>query len=275
MQAQQTIVSDSFTGTNGTSITAHTPDIDLPVTSYVQGTGYGAPAPTLSTAAYASSSSSLSLDGDAYVELAITSKGTYTQPTGNVTLSANLEIGGITSDGQTQRGVFLGFAGTQTSGNVGGGTPIDGGGTFAGLILSPAGSLLLEKPGEGSTGQSVIGSFNSATLGTFSTGSFYKLSYSVNATTGVLSGITLSDSTGTQTFDAPSDDIFAGATTIVPNNLSVFGSSSAFTTGFVDDLTFTSTPEPATWLGAGLTLAVGASTLRRRADSGNGLVHAR
>jgi hypothetical protein len=175
------IIQDTFTGTNGTILTSHAPDINLPADQWrLNGSGYtffGAPT-------IAGNAASLSTDVGAMVYL--TSYGSYTKPT-NIQFSADLTIDGITDAGDSvshRRGVGLGVWPYSNPGATFGNSD------FRGLVLRPDGTLtyLDNLVGRQAVAWSGIGG------APFSIHTSYTLTYTIDTDTGRITSVRLSGS---------------------------------------------------------------------------------
>ena len=219
----QILISDTFTGANGTLISAHTPDTNLPGGSYiVNGTGWGSGTIQNNT---------LSQNTDMGVGISLASSGSYTKPT-NLTISADLNIGTLTGDVVHANGVGLGFYVMPNN------AAFHGGSGFLGLILSPTGNLSFTSiDTSGSYIKTVIQTFTYS--GTWDAAVNHSLSYSVNTTTGNFSNILLDSIT----YGFSSTALFTDTATTYAG-LSV-SSSTGSKYGYADN--FQINPEPSTF----------------------------
>ncbi len=244
-----TIISDGFSGTNNTTLNNRTPDgIDLPGTTFTSYTNAVGPyaEPVINTSGgNPSPAAETGFNGGAYISIA--SAGPYTKPP-TITLSADLELNNIQSDG-TYRGVGLGFfSGTPTGGEV---TT-----TFTGLSIDVNGTLRLITPNTPHGTGSTVFAASFPGPGGFSSSAFYTLSYTVNTTTGTISNVIYN---GT---DVSSD--FAVTATGFQSTLVGFEGNTANDPtlfGLVDNFSVSGVPEPAS---LSVLLIGGLGLLRRR-----------
>jgi hypothetical protein len=181
------IIQSGFTGTSGASMEGQQPDaVNLPggtyeidsvntsgtFTAFVD-TGQGVPEPAMHV--YDNGGS---VSGS--VALSLMSNGTYTKPTA---ISVQAEI--MTLNPSTM--LFLGFYPA---------APATGTDTVSGLtglaLNTQTGALTLVENGTNGTTIAYTGSFN--------TGGFNTVSYSIDTTTGAISGVSLTGSTSSYTF---------------------------------------------------------------------------
>jgi hypothetical protein len=190
----QTIIDDRFTGADGTVITSHKPDTDLPGSSYI-GTNTGGSSGTGSEAPLIENRQ-LQADGTSSAAISISSNSSanYNKPT-TLTISAKLTETGIASNTTFSRGIGLGFYSVAPNGKD---YPID---NFTGVILnSQNGNLELFYPGGDTlTANHPFIAYDASQLGPFSANGTYTLSYTINTSTGEITSISLSNSHGTQT----------------------------------------------------------------------------
>ncbi len=123
--------------------------------------------------------------GDAAISLA--SSGSYTKP-GSLTIQADIELGTFSST-SSGNGMLLGFYSSRPSA---GSSPLT---NFTGLAVGPTGGITLFQ--NGSASGSTI-----AYTGTFSETSFLTLAYTVNTSSGAISGVTFKGSTSTYSFSS-------------------------------------------------------------------------
>ncbi len=221
------IILDTFTDANGTSISSHIPDTNLPHPggSYSQTGSFSAFPGTIQNNAFATNAN----DG---AIISIESNGTYTKPSVFM-IQADLKVGTVAGPGESlqARGVGLGFYSSTV--NTGGGVEVIQGSSFSGLVLAPNGNLDLYQNGAYANEDVAFG-------GTFNDNSVYTLRYLVNTATGAISDISLSGSTAnyssltSSSFTDP-DTFYAAITS---------SSISAGTGGVVDNFSVSSVPEP-------------------------------
>jgi hypothetical protein len=267
------IVEDTFTvdGTGTSVLNGRTPaPTNLPGTTFVAALRNSQQAPIIDADA---DSAGLSASGAANVSIA--SAGSYVKPT-TFTISADLTINSIAFGTNTTqrdvRGIGLGFY----NATINDANSIDlpsnnttGGLAFGGVILQPNGDLRFRQAGEGVNTSTLLASYATEaqpTLGAFSTGNTYALSYTVDTSTGDISAVQLALGANSVTFD-PTTTLFTDANTA---RAGFYGSGgvgipSASTYGRVDNFAVTNAvPEP----GMLATLAIGSANLlarRRRA----------
>lgn len=238
--AAPTIISDSFTGTDGSTLNGRTPDgADLPGRTYsaasenssgsfaqpVIDTGSGNPSPSARTG----------FNGATFID--ISSTGSYTKPS-LLTLGLDLQMNTIANDGGAVRGIGLGFFSP---------TPAGGGNAdsnFTGLTVRPDGSLHLVKQG-------VQQLATVAAFAGFSIDTFYTLTYSVDTSTGSITNVLFNGNDDTATFSGGTS---AGDFTPAVTNLTGFYGSTANNAGLfgrVDNYSVSAVgaevPEPSTW----------------------------
>ncbi len=219
------IILDTFTGTAGTTLPNHTPDINLPGGTYqnIAGSDFG-----LQTITQGSNQVNVVKIGpNAGEAISIASAGSYTQP-GQMTISAGLSVANTTADSQVWRGVGVGFYSATNGGN--------GDAFFTGVALNPNGTITLsDSP---SSNQSQKANFASVawtgnivtTLGAFSTTTLYTISYTIDTTaaTGGISNVTV-----TNTITGASDSVdFAAIDNY--NGTNLFTPANTAYAGFVD-----------------------------------------
>jgi hypothetical protein len=158
-------LSDTFTDSNTTSITAHTPDVNAAGGSYANTAGGGG-------IVYNDELVFGANPGGAYIEL----------PTGKNTFEVELDL--TTADGLNGGGSVYVAAGFYPSGYTTEGDPqVD----FRGLLLEPSGTLDLYNGGGSSVASQTFG-------GTYSPSTAQELTFDVNTATGTISNITLGSS---------------------------------------------------------------------------------
>lgn len=179
LQAQP-IVADGLSG-NWTSIIGTTPDTNLPGATWLSATGW-----TYNQRLYpvsdANGSRWQATNGTA-VGIPLASAGGYVKPD-TLTLSAEVCI--VTASGSATPWVALGFYDALQSS---GGGILSSTTNFTGVVLGYDGSLTLYADGNAVSGSAV------AFGGTFQRDQYHTLTYTVNTTTGAISGLTLSGST--------------------------------------------------------------------------------
>lgn len=241
------IITDAFTGTNGSTLNLRTPvGADLPSATYtVSGSGditinssAGAPAPAAQ------------MGFNNLANISIASAGSYTKPS-FLTISADIQMNLVVDLGGFARGVGLGFFSAS-------GFSTDSANFFTGLTIKPDGTLRLVKA-------SVEQAASVAPFSGFTTSSFYNLSYSLDTTTGSITNVTFNGNNDTAAFSGAAS---AGDFTNTITNLAGFYTSSASTAlgGAADNFTVsTPTPEPTAiaLLGIGAMALLGRSTRRR------------
>jgi len=233
------IISDTFTGTNGTLLTAHTPGTNLPGGSWYHYSDIW-PGGTISD-----NTAFLSTSAVAFIGIA--SNGGYTKPD-TMTISADIKVGNV--DGafyQGPRGVGIGFTNT-TPANVG---------NFKGLVLRPDGFLQLMTSNSSTESAKVASGISG-----FNGNTFYNLSYTINTTTAAITSITLAGSS------ANFSSIVSDSTGVFTNTNTQYAgirvaADNGNKSGYADNFVVAIVPEPATigLLGLG---AVGLLSRRRR-----------
>ncbi|WP_043588011.1 hypothetical protein [Geminisphaera colitermitum] len=219
---------DTFAGTSGTSLAAHTPTTSLiPDAAWITRSWRGEPILANASPEHASA---VRFQGNGAGFVSIASNGGYTKPE-NITLSASLSVG-------TLNFVGLGFWSTPTTGST------DSINDFVGIYINGSGEVhAMEK----SAGVDVtIG----GKISGFSTSSFYEVLLSVNTSTGALDRLTVNGVDYTAAFQTSSvtGSAFSGTATAYAGFLGRETSNpSAY--GYVDDFTISTTssiPEPQT-----------------------------
>jgi hypothetical protein len=230
-----TIISDTFTGgTNGDSLSAHTPDTNLPGGSWLN--------PSINPAVpeFTLASGTASGNPQRSSAISILSNGGYVKPT-QFTISADLSPNNmsVSDPASGGRGIALGFFSAT-------GTNSFSQNLFTGLVLDANGRLgLVQDPnssgffGAGST----LGTTVAYAGGVFSATSFYTLSYTVDTTTGTISGISLSGSTADYSSLA-ANTLFTNAAT---SYAGFYESATTFAQAGVDNFQVSTIPEPSTW----------------------------
>jgi hypothetical protein len=244
-----TIISDTFTDTNGTAITSHVPDVNLTGNAWTTSTvnSFVNTSATIQNNAYNTGPFSSSA-------ININSNGGYVRPN-ELTISATLTPNNITTDGEAYRGVGLGFfssfSTTQNYFN------------FVGVVLDPTGRVSLIRT-DNNYGTTVVAQ-QAYTLGTFDAAIPHTLSYSINSSTGAISNISLSDVNGTQNYSFTTT-IFSSANTSLAGFYATQTSphGTAGKSAFVDNFTVSAIPEPSTYAFIGGALALGLAVTRRR-----------
>lgn len=244
LQAQ--IIFDTFDGTNGALVSAHTPNTDLPASSYIQN--------SLNVSWHDAiiQNNTAQLNTDMGVGISISSSGGYTKPT-NFTISADLNLGTVTGTANG-RGVGLGFYDTVSN------AAPHGIANFLGLALSPSGNLsLVSADGAQTTTVTSIQSF--AYSGIWNAAISHSLSYDVDTTTGNISNVVL-DSTS---YAFNSTALFTNAKTA---NAGFVVSSAAAGLGYVDNFAVVPEPSAVCFAGLALVLLVGISHRKRLLNRG-------
>ncbi len=195
---QAIIIQDQFTAATGGSLNGNTPDgADLPGTAWQNG-GAG------SGGRY-SGGTQAQINGTNGGPLIQLNTATYTAPT-LLTISAALKGGGSGTDYSPQfRGLGLGFSAWVMPSTV---NAVNGG--FQGMAINNNGTVglyLTDMPGQAVGGQTESPTFSStinyqSVFGAaYSASNFYTLSYTINTVSGVISKISLSNGSVTDTAD--------------------------------------------------------------------------
>jgi hypothetical protein len=230
--AAQVIVSDSFTGTNGSSLNGRTPDgANLPGRTFVSPVNPTGARPSIDTSTGNPAASALTgFNEPTYMDISGT--GGYAKPT-RLTLSVDLQMNTIQGGGPAVRGIGLGFFSP---------APVqfaDAAANFTGLTVQPNGALELI----------VQGAPQSANTGPppgFSAATFYTLSYSVDTATAGITRVVYNGADVTATFAGPSAGAFTPAVTDLAG---FYGDTANFVdlSGRVDNFSVSGVPEPSTW----------------------------
>jgi hypothetical protein len=223
------IVSDGFSGVDGTGVNGRTPDgANLPGAAWFA-TGVAANNPPVIAAGTGNPLPSVDLKYNGDASISIASAGAYVKPH-QMIISGDLNLNNTLDDNDLARGVGLGFYSVATP------TPPDAPLHFTGLTLSNAGSNngALSVIVDGSS----LGSIP-VLSGILNTASFYRLFYTVDTTTGAVSNVSLN---GSAIVGLPATTGFTDSAT----TLAGFYTSSAAsdTHGHVDNFSVI-TPEPA------------------------------
>lgn len=244
-RASTIIVSDGFSGTNGSDINGRTPDgANLPGSAWQveQQNASGASPMTIDTSA-GNPAPAVNTNFNDGAGISIASANGYVEPA-DLTISASVEVNNSNSVG-------VGFYNS---------LPAQGSGAynnFVGVQWNGDQHLFLEN-GSSNTDLGFFGSLSMTT--------FYTLSYSVNTATGSISSLTFDG----QSVATPATTIFAGSAT----NLAGFYSTSSAVSdnGYIDNFNLSSpdnvaVPEPAT-LGLFALGAVGLLLVTRKRKVG-------
>ncbi len=198
------IITDTFTGSAGASYASHTPDVNLP------GGNYAFQADNSTSISTLVGGGAGALGPDIGVALPIGSTGSYQKPT-TLTISAGLESGTTANGGDPWRGIGLGFYSSLSSASG-----QNGYFNFAGLVLGPDGTLYLVPPKSGNPKAAPVETVPWSGVGgaDFSTSTMYTLTYTINTTTGAISGVSLSGSNADfSPIDSDPNGIFTDANT--------------------------------------------------------------
>ena len=220
------IIYDTFTAPTGTSSNGRSPaPTDLPGGTWAMSTYY----------AYQLTGNALDLNTDQAGTVALASYGPYTRPD-VITLSADVEVGGLSDGGNGGGGIALGFNPTAISGS-GSDWP-----TFIGLVLHQNGTLVYRQTGANVASVAWSGP-------TFNVNAYYNLSYSVNTSTGQISNIKLQGSTANY---AALVTAGTGFTTAGTAYASVYGdAANAGYHGYLDNYLVSTPDTQLTWNGGG------------------------
>jgi len=161
------VIYDTFTATDGTSSQGWTPDVtDLPGGTWAVGGYYSTQI----------QDNAIYLGPDQGATITLASSGTYVKPS-VMTISADLKLGTCTTYG-------MGLGYNSTAMNTSGGSDWN---TFTGLQLKGNGSLVFNHNNSLSTAVAWSGA-------AFDPNAYYNLTYTIDTTTGALSGIQLQGS---------------------------------------------------------------------------------
>jgi hypothetical protein len=193
------IISDTFTGADGTAIPGRSADtVDVPATTYAANGG------SAFTNSILGNRAQLGVDEGDGIGTGISAPTVYT-------ISDLFNNGNIGGSDQNDRGEGLGFFTSLASGTNG----FHGDGTFTGITVSPAGLLSLISV----TPSQAITVYSTATVAGYSATVDHTLSYSANTTTGLVSNVLLDGSPISLTplissagLFTPADTAFAGFT---------------------------------------------------------------
>ena len=220
-RADVTVVSDSFSGTNGATLIGRTPDgVNLPGRTFsVAGSnGSFGEQPVIDTSA-GNAAPSAHTGWNHTIFIDISSTGSYSKRT-RLTMSMSLQMHSVSNDADASnvRGIGLGFFFP---------APVDGNpsasSNFTGLAVRPDGSLHLVVAGTES-GTAVVAPFAN-----FLPESFYTLTYSVDTVTGSITSVSFNGNDYTATF---SGAVSAGAFTNAVTNLAGFYGDTAGSASF-------------------------------------------
>jgi hypothetical protein len=205
--AENIIVTDSFTGTDGASLNGRTPDgVNIFSRNWTT-TGYTWPAITTADGNPASSAQG-GYNGVARMD--ISSTGGYIKPS-DFTLSLDLKMQSISGGTSFARGLGLGFY-TSSSGS-------EGNAFFTGLTMLPDGTLRLVIDGN-------VQAATAAAPAGYNTSTFYNLTYSVDLVTGGITNVNFAGTDVTATFNGvTSAGVFTDAAT---HSVGFYHSSAAF-----------------------------------------------
>lgn len=256
-----TIVSDTFTDTNGTSLSSHAPDVNLPGASYVVANGATVQGNTSQTVP----------DGAFGVSLA--SAGSYTKPTQfhvSATLNLNGETGASANDDPITPGTYGILGGTALgfykTGTIAAGTNRGILGVDYNDIDDGSGNtqLLLVEPNSQNNGQGAYVLASTASI--YSVTGDHVLAYDIDTTAGTISNITFDGVAAV--FSVPISQTTVGGTDSLYDDTNTFavGSYSRGSVsggpGIVDNLLVTTeVPEPTSLSLLGLSAA---TLIRRR-----------
>ena len=239
------IISDTFTGTNGTLVTAHTPDTNLPGGSWAQ--------PDYDWGYNSISGNTMLMNTSGSERISVASSGSYTKPTA-LSISADLKLGTVDDGTYVARGLGLGFWQTNTSTSYS---------AFRGLFLTPIGSVTDADGIENNGGQGYATVAWSGVGGAaFDPNSFYTLSYDVDTATGRVTRVSLSGSNADfSSIVAVANNIFTYAQTTYAGL--IVSANNGGKVGYADNFVVSTVPEPATigLIGLG---SVGVLSRRRR-----------
>lgn len=240
-----TIINDTFTGTDGSALSAHSPDTNL--------TGHAWA--STATRAISIQSNAVSVTGYGNAAIDITSNGGYTKPV-EMTLSASINLADTVDRATAWDLVGLGFFSALSTGQSFW--------QFSGLTIRGNGTLVLQHFNEGSYSPTVAGSV--AYVGTWDQTVAHTLTYTINTDTGNISDISFLGSTAD--YSGLSTSFFTGANTNLAGLYLQNGNSSGTISVDNFSLTTAAVPEPATaGLFVGMVIGVAALSRRRRRDS--------
>jgi len=238
----QTIVSDAFSGNNGTTLTGRTPDGGSLIGNWQTKQNNGATQKITTAVGNPVPSANTGFNSWTYLTL-----GSYTTAPA-LTISADLRMDTIAAGGQNFRGIGLGYwssvLGNSQESYI----------SFYGLLLTPDGKVQLVENGNAGVNVNTF-----YTIAGFSKTAFYNLNYTVTSSTGAITSIFLNGTNITSSLPA--------TTAFVPANLTYvgFAASTAQNSDFFGDVdNFSVVPEPGTAGLIGLGLLVLAVGSRRR-----------
>ena len=228
-QAQNTIISDTFTGPNGLSANGRLPSgTDLPGSTWSAGTYWN---PSIQN-------NTLSIGADTGASISLASSGPYVEPA-NITESVTFSV---SSD--TALGVGIGFSSTTVSPT----SAYSYRNIFTGLAVTSAGNVQLWE--QGSVLDTAIWSGTA-----FNPNSAYTMAYTIDTTSGAVTSISLTgdgaDFTSLLTASG-NNNVFSPANT---QNAEIWGGGpNGGDTAYFSDIELVATPEPGTMalLGAGI-----------------------
>jgi len=245
----QTIVSDAFSGTNGTTLTDRTPDGGSLIGNWQTKQNGGVTQKITTAVGNPVPSANTGFNSWTYLTL-----GSYTTASA-LTISADLRMDTIEAGGQNFRGIGLGYW-----------TVMDGAyqesyRRFHGLLLTPDGKVeFVNNIVNG--GDNGVDTTTFYQVAGFSKTAWYNLQYTVTPSTGAITSIFLNGANITSSLPA--------TTTFLPANLTYvgFAASTANNSNFfgeVDNFSVAVVPEPGTvgLIGLGL-LALAVCSRRRR-----------
>jgi polysaccharide biosynthesis protein PslG len=219
-----TIINDTFDLPTNNWSTENVPGtypdtVNLPGTAWQEARGWSWAEPKIYDQASGSLANTAKLINYTGIAIGLGSTGSYVKPA-SLMISADVAItGGTTGTGA----VFLGFYGTPPPANADSGSAL---GTFSGLRLTEDGALTLIT--NGTTGNAIAGP-------AVARNTLYTLAFSVNTSTGAISGVSLTGSASTYDFTTTA---FTDAATAYAAFVVSGGSN---TTGCVDNFIVSST----------------------------------
>ena len=240
----QTIISDTFNGTNGTLLTAHAPNVNLTGGGWTFSSANNSIGPNI---AIQSDAALVTRFGSAGIN--ITSSGTYVKPI-EMTLSATLNGMNSTTGSAVQAGVSLGFfssLGTGESQNWF---------NFSGLVLAADGTLKLIRS---TTTFTPILIASAAYSGSWVQNAAHTLTYKINTSTGQISNISLDGDSAS--YAGFSTNIFTNANTTYAGFYLSNDTTPTGKTASVDNFQLVAVPEPAAF---GMLCIAGLFTMVRR-----------